>query len=120
MSDSQPSKPADDFIPVASGSLLDPLPSQLGEEVFEILAQSDAVKIERIVSRGHSSPAEGWYDQSQNEWVMVVSGAGVVEYDNGEEFYLAAGEFLHIPAHQKHKVSWTDAKQPTVWLAVFY
>jgi cupin 2 domain-containing protein len=30
------------------------------------------------------------------------------------------GAYVHIPAHRKHRVEWTDPNQPTIWLAVHY
>ena len=43
---------------------------------FSLLASKGEkiTKIERIVSRGHASPEDFWYDQEENEWVMVVKG----------------------------------------------
>lgn len=92
----------------------------LASEIFEDIVKSKTVRIERIISQGHSSPAEGWYDQEENEWVMVVDGAGCILFEDGSEVRLNKGDYLTIPAHKKHKVSWTDANVLTVWLAVFY
>ena len=30
------------------------------------------------------------------------------------------GDFVHLPAHTRHRVEWTDPAVPTVWLAVYY
>lgn len=49
------------------------LPLDLRAEAIEDIISAPAVKIERIVSKGHASPDSGWYDQYENEWVMVVS-----------------------------------------------
>ena len=38
-------------------------PKDLPNELFETLIKTDNVHIERIVSKGHTSPKEGWYDQ---------------------------------------------------------
>jgi cupin 2 domain-containing protein len=78
------------------------------------------VRIERIVSRGHSSPETGWYDQEQNEWVVVLRGAASVVFEDGRSIDLKEGDFLDIPAHSRHRVDWTDPKAATVWLAVHY
>jgi cupin 2 domain-containing protein len=48
------------------------LPVDLEHEVFEELVRTGNVRIERIVSRGHVSPGQGWYDQDENEWVLVL------------------------------------------------
>ncbi|WP_020407549.1 cupin domain-containing protein [Hahella ganghwensis] len=102
------------------GNIFASIPRDKSSEVFEFLAGAGQVKIERIVSQGHTSPDSGWYDQDQNEWVMVVKGTAVITYDSGQDIRLQEGDYLNIPAHQKHKVSWTDPDTETLWLAVFY
>ncbi len=101
-------------------NLFDSLPQGLQEERFDTLVESGNVMIERIVSRGHISPASGWYDQSRDEWVVVLKGKGVVAFENGEEVTLGPGDHLSIPAHTRHRVAWTDPNEDTVWLAVHY
>ena len=75
---------------------------------------------EGIVSRGHTSPDTGWYDQPHHEWVLVLKGQGVVAFENGESVRLGPGDHLTIPAHCRHRVKWTDPQQATAWLAVHY
>jgi cupin 2 domain-containing protein len=101
-------------------NLLKSIPTDLSNEVFEELLSSNSVRIERIVSNGHSSPECGWHDQDEHEWVMVLEGFGIIEFENGECVRLEKGDALNIPAHQKHKVKQTSEQQPTIWLAVFY
>ncbi|CAE6930719.1 hypothetical protein ACOMICROBIO_FLGHMIGD_03435 [Vibrio sp. B1FLJ16] len=96
------------------------LPDDITEETFEDLLCHDTLRIERIVSHGQTSPAEGWYDQKEHEWVLVLKGAGELTFENGAIKHLEAGDHINIPAHTKHKVSWTDPGQATIWLAVFY
>lgn len=91
-----------------------------GSEVFEDFVKSGDVRIERILSKGQASPEPGWYDQDENEWVIVLQGGGRLAFDDGSEVELNAGGYINIPAHTKHRVSWTDPEQVTVWLAVFY
>jgi cupin 2 domain-containing protein len=78
------------------------------------------VRIERIVSSGQTSPESGWYDQNENEWVIVLEGFGTIQFEDGSEITLKKGDFVNIPAHTKHKVSETDKNNITIWLAVFY
>jgi cupin 2 domain-containing protein len=92
----------------------------LENEEFQELASSAYVKIERIVSTGHRSPEDFWYNQEQNEWVLVLSGKGVIEYEDGQEIELIKGDYVNIPAHHKHRVKETSEQEPTVWLAVYY
>ncbi len=101
-------------------SLLSNLPVDMTDEAFEDIVLSDSVRIERIVSQGHTSPEHGWYDQVENEWVMVVKGAGEITFEDGTVLTLNEGEHVTIPAHTKHKVSHTPIDQQTIWLAVFY
>ncbi|APE29676.1 cupin [Halomonas aestuarii] len=96
------------------------MPEDLDEEHFDALARSEDVTIERIVSRGHSSPASGWYDQPQHEWVVVLQGEAVIAFDSGDEVALGPGDHLTIPAHCRHRVAWTAPEQTTLWLAVHY
>ncbi|USH05581.1 cupin domain-containing protein [Grimontia kaedaensis] len=102
------------------GNLLKTLPNARNHEVFEDLIKHPFVRIERIVSRGQTSPETGWYDQEESEWVVVLQGNAELTFENGESVSLEAGDHLNIPAHTRHKVSWTDPERETVWLAVFY
>ena len=106
---------------IAIGNLLDDIPTSLPDEHVITLAASPNVRIERIVSRGHAGAPDAWYDQDDAEWVMVVSGSAGLWFD-GEPAprVLKAGDHVHIPAHVHHRVAWTDAHEPTIWLAVHY
>ncbi|QTL37718.1 cupin domain-containing protein [Pseudoalteromonas viridis] len=101
-------------------NLFSDIPVDLSDEVFQTLLSHEQLKIERIVSKGHTSPPQGWYDQDEHEWVLVLQGAGELTFEDGRVERLSAGDHLNIPAHCKHKVSWTAPEQETVWLAIFY
>lgn len=97
------------------------VPDDLPNELFETLASSGTVKIERIVSRGHITPEGEWYDQDQHEWVVLLEGEARLEFaDQTEELILSKGDYVLIPAHQKHRVSFTFEDVDTVWLAVHF
>jgi cupin 2 domain-containing protein len=96
------------------------LPEALPEELCETLARTDAVRIERIASRGHATPEGQWYDQDRREWVLLVQGAARLAFEDGRDVTLAPGDWLDIPAHDRHRVTWTDPAQDTIWLAVHY
>ena len=66
-------------------NLFNSIPENLTDEVFEQLLQSSTVRIERIVSRGHVSPASGWYDQTEEEWVLVLRGSGRILFEDGAD-----------------------------------
>lgn len=102
------------------GNLFADLPSDLREEHFQTILDAAAVRMERIVSRGHTSPAEGWWDQTQHEWILVLQGTGVLLFADGREITLNAGDHLFIPPHDRHKVIATAPDQETIWLAVFW
>ena len=95
-------------------------PDTLQGELTEILARSSAVRVERIVSHGHVTPAGHWYDQDEHEWVAVLAGRARLRFDEGQLVELAPGDALLIPAHQRHRVEWTSPHTHTVWLAVFF
>ena len=101
-------------------NLLKNIPKNLPDELFETLVKTDAIHIERIISKGHTSPEEGWYDQDRNEWVLVLKGAARLAFADGSEVSMGPGDSLEIPAHVKHKVVWTDPEEETMWVAVHY
>lgn len=61
-------------------NLFTSIPLSLEAEWFEELADGKDVRIERIVSRGDISPMCGWYDHSQDEWVVVLQGRAVLAF----------------------------------------
>ncbi len=90
------------------------------KEVFDVLVNNAVITIERIVSKGHRSPETGWYDQEKNEWVLLLKGSAELTFADQTIIRLEAGDFVQIPPHRKHKVSWTDPDRETFWLAVHY
>ena len=101
-------------------NLLHNLPDRLTAERMDTLLSRPGVRIERIVSTGQASPAGFWYDQDEEEFVLLLSGAAGVRME-GEAAVrtLRAGDWLVIGAHMRHHVEWTSADSPTVWLTVF-
>ena len=67
-------------------NIFDSIPENLDEEVFDRIVQSDHVKIEPLLSNGHTSPESGWHVQDRNEWVLVVQGEAVITFEDGREF----------------------------------
>ncbi|KPK31933.1 MAG: cupin [Nitrospira bacterium SG8_35_1] len=101
-------------------NIFESIPGNLDKEFFEQIIQSEHVKIERIISKGHRSPESGWFDQKKNEWVIVLRGEATIHFEDGDESHLKEGSHINIPAHTRHKVSWTDPETETIWLAVHY
>ena len=97
------------------------LPSALPAELFETLLQHNDLKLERIISTGQATPPGTWYDQETHEWVILLRGRAGLRFE-GETAVreMAAGDYLHIPAHQRHRVEWTAPREATVWLALHY
>jgi cupin 2 domain-containing protein len=101
-------------------NLLRDLPDARAGEIAARLAGGDAVRIERIVSHGEASPPGFWYDQHEDEFVVVLAGAARLRFADGDAVALGPGDWVDIEAHRRHRVEWTDPYTPTVWLAVFY
>ncbi len=101
-------------------NIFNDIPANLPEELFTLLLENKNVRIERIVSEGQRTPAGEWYDQMQNEWVIVLQGEAVIEYENTEQRTLNAGDYLSIPANTRHRVAWTSHAQQTIWLAIHW
>lgn len=101
-------------------NLLEELSAARAAEVSETLLEREGVRLERIVSLGQASPEGHWYDQPQDEWVMLAAGAARISIEGeAEELSLMPGDAVLLPAHCRHRVTWTDPDRPTVWLALF-
>ena len=102
------------------GNIFDSIPDNLDKEIFNLLVENNNVKIERIISKGHTSPESGWYDQEHNEWIIVLKGEALISFEGSEKVHLKIGDHVNILAHTKHKVMWTIPNSETIWLAVHY
>jgi cupin 2 domain-containing protein len=88
-------------------------------EVFTTLLSAPGLRIERIVSAGHATPPGVWHDQPQGEWVLVLQGSAALEIDGARELHrMTPGDYVWLPPRKRHRVAWTEAGRPTVWLAV--
>ncbi len=97
------------------------LPEGADIEVFETLAQNRQLKLERILSRGHCANPAHWYQQETDEWVLLVQGAASLQFDGQPQpMHLRPGDYLLIPAGQRHAVTWTDPDIDTLWLALHF
>ncbi len=88
------------------------------EEYFEPLISGSNLRIERIISTGQTTPAGEWYDQDRDEWVILLQGKATLRYEDGSVYQLSVGDYVFIPAHQKHRVDYTSTTSPCVWLAI--
>jgi cupin 2 domain-containing protein len=104
-----------------AGNLFTNVPRQLPDEQILTLLQTPNLRIERIVSTGHATAPDQWYDQDQGEWVVVLAGsAGLIFEGETEPRRLESGSYVHIAAHARHRIAWTDPSTPTIWLAIHY
>ena len=102
-------------------NLFSNIPSDLPDEVVEILLKTKSLRIERIVSHGHASADDSWYDQQQHEWVLLLQGEAKLRFDDDAELLtMKPGDYTNIPAHRRHRVEWTTPTEPTIWLVILY
>lgn len=103
-----------------AANILDGIPAMLPEEMVTVLHGREGLRVERIVSWGHASPPDFWYDQDEDEWVLLLEGSAAIEFEGQPEpVELCRGSYLNILAHARHRVAWTHPTERTMWLAVF-
>jgi len=100
-------------------NIFDQIPECASEEHMMELLSAEGIRIERIVSFGQGSPAGFWYDQPENEWVLLLEGSAQLRFED-RVVDLSKGDCLNIPAGRRHRVEKTSETGRTVWLAVFY
>jgi len=88
-----------------------------GSEIFETLATGSSL-IERIISYGHSTPDDVWYDQERDEWVILLQGEADIMFEKKGTINLTTGDYLFIPSGIRHKVTHTSESPPCIWIAV--
>ncbi|HSD83574.1 MAG TPA: cupin domain-containing protein [Anaerolineae bacterium] len=103
-------------------NLFENLPRErLPQELFNTILTGPGIRIERIVSTGQASPVGFWYDQSGEEWVVLLTGAATLRFeDEAEVRQMQPGDWVHIAAHRRHRVEWTNPDTPSTWLAVHF
>jgi cupin 2 domain-containing protein len=95
------------------------LPHMCSIEIFDTIIENCSLRIERIISEGHATPAGQWYDQTWDEWVVLLQGSAGIQFEGDLNFFiLKPGDYVYIPAHKKHRVEWTNSNEKTIWLAV--
>lgn len=105
----------------SANNIFKQIPNLLKEELMEVILEQQSVRIERIVSMGHSSPPGLWYDQDQDEFVILLKGSAGLLFDGKDDILvMGPGDYVNIPAHARHRVEWTDPSEESVWMAVYY
>lgn len=107
---------------IRRGNLFAGIPGSLPEERVDVLTEgSGKGRVERIVSRGHASAPDFWYDQETREWVVLLKGAAVLRFYGQESpVELRPGDWVEIPPHCRHRVEETSGVEDCVWLAVHW
>ncbi len=88
-------------------------------EDFLNILKHDSIRIERIVSNGQVSEEGFWYEQVENEFIIILEGSMVLEFEN-KEVLLNTGDYYNIKINEKHRVKYTSISETTICLAVFY
>jgi len=88
-------------------------PPSVGNETVDLLLQRGGVRIERIVSNRADT---GWYDQEEDEWVVLLEGTATLQIES-DTVALVRGESLLLAAHERHRVVATS--EDALWLTVF-
>jgi cupin 2 domain-containing protein len=101
-------------------NLFQNIPAIIPEERFENLLVRERLRIERIISHGHATPVGEWYDQTWDEWVLLLQGKAILGYADGSTVEMQTGDYLFIPAHTHHRVEWTQPDSNTIWLAIHF
>lgn len=95
-------------------------PDKQGSENLEILLSNPVFKMEKIISQGHVSPENFWYDQDKNEFVLLISGSARISFENNYTIEIKPGDYFIIPAHKKHRVDFTKPEENTIWLTLHF
>jgi cupin 2 domain-containing protein len=91
------------------------------EEVIEVFLGTEKFRLERIVSDGQATLPGKWCDQETHEWVLLLKGSAGLRFAGEPGIrVMRSGDALHIPAHLRHRVEWTERGVKTVWLALHY
>ena len=94
--------------------------STINDEIFETILKKDNIIIERIISAGQVTPNDSWYNQEKCEWVILLQGEAILEFENAEIIKMKSGNYIYIPAHIKHRVCNTSKTPHCIWLAIHF
>ncbi|MDO5725658.1 MAG: cupin domain-containing protein [Tissierellia bacterium] len=94
-------------------NLYDEIEVLAGEERVSKLFENEKILIEKINS--NCAPS-GPYNQEQDEWIVLIRGAAVIELE-GEKIALEKGDSFFIAKNRAHKVLKTT--DDALWLTVF-
>lgn len=101
---------------ITAHSLFSPPPAASTGEIFTTLLEKTGLKIESIHSRGQASPSDFWYDQSEDEWVLLARGTATLQVEGQPPVILTSGDHLLLPQNVRHRLS--ETSEDAVWLAI--
>ena len=101
---------------LVQGNLYAVEPAIRVEEAFSTLFANPVCRVERIVSFGHASPPGFWYEQDEDEWVVLLVGSAALAFADGRVLDLCAGDWTSLPARCMHRVE--SVSDDALWLAV--
>ena len=100
-----------------SANLFDHLPPVTSsDEEFTTLLGEPGLIVQRIVSTGQASPPGFWYEQDEDEWVVLLVGSAALAFADGRVLDLCAGDWTSLPARCRHRVE--SVSDDALWLAV--
>ena len=92
------------------------IPKRMAKENVDLLLRRRGISIKRIISHGQVTD---WLKQDTDEWVILLAGKARILFEGRKrEVELRDGDYLFIPAGCRHRVTWTDPKRDSVWVAV--
>ncbi len=109
--------------PIKIYNFFESLPADAEVEHFETLLQGEGgpFRLQRIVSTGQATEPGVWYDQPDEEWVLLLTGSAQLKFEGEDHVrHLRPGDYVQIPAHTRHRVEATDQEVPSIWLALHY
>lgn len=93
---------------------------QANTEIISEILSGESIRIEKIYSNGYISDKNFWYDLDENEWVILLQGNAIIESEDSTITKLSGGDYIFIPAHCKHRVTYTSSSPECIWVAFFW
>lgn len=95
------------------------IPGILKENYLDLL-KCKQFRLEKIVSKGYSTPQNIWLSEDKNEFILLLKGKAELLFENGNIINLIEGDYFIIPSGTKHKVTKTSRKPICYWLTIHY
>ncbi len=89
------------------------------EEVIEEILSTKSFRLEKISSFGHRTPDNEWYDQDNDEWVLLLKGRATILFQiQNKTVNLKEGDYFLIKKHIKHRVEYVS--EDALWLCIHF